>query len=109
MTWPWTRAGPLRTRQWATAASNAWRQARGSVPSTSAKWKLGKFESRCEMLPPGGLTSTGRESVSEPGGGHLPPAAGGIGGGAHGLEEVLFDGGAESEGKGAVAVVREEP
>ena len=44
-----------------------------------------------------------------PVGGHLASTAGGIGGGAYSLEEVLFDGGAEGERKGAVAVVGEEP
>jgi hypothetical protein len=31
----------------------------GSVPSTSAKWKLGKVGHQREMLPPGVFTSTG--------------------------------------------------
>jgi hypothetical protein len=32
-----------------------------SVPSTSAKWKLGKRSMSREILPPGVLTSTGVE------------------------------------------------
>jgi|GEM_PF-5106036 len=32
-----------------------------SVPSTSAKWKFGKFATSREMLPPGVCTSTGTE------------------------------------------------
>ena len=40
---------------------------------------------------------------------HLAAAAGGVRGGADGLEEMLFDGGAEGEGESAIAVVGEEP
>ena len=40
---------------------------------------------------------------------HLAAAAGGVSGSADGLQEMLFDGGAEGEREGAVAVVGEEP
>ena len=41
--------------------------------------------------------------------GHLASAAGRVGCGADGLEELLFNGGAEGEGEGAIAVIGEEP
>ncbi len=44
-----------------------------------------------------------------PVGGHLAAAAGGVSSGADSLEEMLFDGGAEGQREGAVAVVGKEP
>ena len=41
--------------------------------------------------------------------GHLAPAAGGIGGGADGLEKHVGGGEAERQAQGAVAIVGEEP
>ena len=99
MTWPWTSAGPMACAAvgYGFLSCAAW-QATGSVPSISAKWKLGKFAMRREMLPPGVFTSTGVEmayslSSTTIDDGQLP-----VRGGVDGLPELALAGGAFADG-----------